>query len=164
MRPASRSPAPPACVTRRGIFPLNGHSKGEVGSKKERKQTTQGTSPNRHAFLVLSWKAPAASSRRSDTLTHTYMPPAPFAWVEQPPLPGSPAAEAGLQQGDGIVSIGVADSVDAVPSQIREGQPVTFVVISPVATPLATFDNINGLAASAILSAAASRPLRSILV
>ena len=84
------------------------------------------------------------------------MPPAPFAWVEQPPLPGSPAAEAGLQQGDGIVSIGAADSVDAVPSQIREGQPVTFVVISPVATPLATFVPALGQhAASAILSAAA---------
>ena len=56
----------------------------------------------------------------------------PFAWVEIPPTPGSPAAEAGLGVGDGIVAIGSARSVNEIPSQISEGVPVPFVVVSPI--------------------------------
>jgi hypothetical protein len=56
----------------------------------------------------------------------------PFAWVELPPLPGSPAEEAGLGEGDGVVSIGRATRVSEIPAEIVEGVPVEFVIVSPV--------------------------------
>lgn len=56
----------------------------------------------------------------------------PFAWVELPPLPGSPAEEAGLGQGDGVVSVGRATEVSQVPAEIVEGVPVEFVLVSPI--------------------------------
>jgi len=56
----------------------------------------------------------------------------PFAWVEKAPLRGSPAEEAGLGEGDGVVSIGRATAIADVPFEIIEGVPVEFVVVSPV--------------------------------
>ena len=55
--------------------------------------------------------------------------PAPFAFVEEVPVAGSPAAEAGLLAGDAILRFGDATSIEDLPSQLKAGSALKVVAV-----------------------------------